>query len=857
MTDRISSFQSSPSTTFTLEADVVETVPSFGDHGRWRLRFYLRAKNGPGGTAGSQYLGAGSQTGRRSAGSVWNVFGTHSGNPFLPSGYADEAQRWRDGPTDQWVNANDNGYWHTSLTSMPLQMSLVYGAINTTLTGSVPIPRIPRAPGAAGTPSMGAVTASTAAFSWTAAVRGNANITRYEYQYATTADFASPIGGTHNNGLSLSASVSGLSAVTGYYLRVRAVNGDGNGAWSGSRSFTTAPNAPSAPTIGTPARVSDGQQTVNWTRVASGSAPYASQQVQRRVFNGSWGAWTGVATIGTAYTTNGAQSWSDTGTTGNRIYQYQVKASNASGEATSGASVNVYTTPGAPASVVAAKNATGGVVLTLVHTVAHTAVDTVLEYSTNGGSSWSSLTSLNGAATSYTWASPPTENPLMFRARVVVDHASQVGNGLTSAWRTSNTVQLLAPPNAPSSLNPNGVVYDGDTARVFTWQHNPVDSSPQSKYQIRYREVGDGWTEGSQTTSASSAHEFASFPNGEDYEWAVRTWGLHADPSPWSATAVFTTSTPPVVAVTEPGEEHTTSTLVVEWSYFDEEATAQSAWESDLTRDSVVVEARSGSGAATTTTFTTRLDDATTYTVRVRGRDGSGLWSEWDAVTFTTDFLLPPQPSVQLTWDPDTGAVNITVGNPEAGEGEAEPDHNTVYRSVDGITWVLLDEDVALSSTITDRTVPFQEVFYKAVTWSTLPSASESEVEPFTPPATDVYWSGGDGLATVMRITGGLGEPPKVDLTQGLLTRVLHYFAGRTLPVEAAGTQRSRTGTVSFVTLTQPELDTVRTLSYLPAPHLIRTPDGITLYCSIGPVEENRVIDDMYEISFNVAEVEQ
>src|SRR5690606_3323857 len=96
-----------------------------------------------------------------------------------------------------------------------------------------------------------------------------------------------------------------------------------------------------------------------------------------------------------------------------------------------------------------------------------------------------------------------------------------VGHGLVSGWRGSNVVALAAPPNAPSSLAPNGSTFDAGIARRFLWTHNPVDSSPQIAYDVRHRPVGGSWTTLGETAGSLSWHEFAAdtFTNGVTYEW--------------------------------------------------------------------------------------------------------------------------------------------------------------------------------------------------------------------------------------------------------------------------------------------------------------------------------------------------
>lgn len=137
MTDRISVFKTSPATTFTLECDRIgqSIVGNYTT-----LRLYLRANNGPGGSTGSFFGGAGTQTGIIDGVST---FGVHSGSPFLPSGFVNGEQRWRDGPFDVNVPHGADG----TRGAVTLRMRLQYGSINEDHTVSFnDFPRIPRGP---------------------------------------------------------------------------------------------------------------------------------------------------------------------------------------------------------------------------------------------------------------------------------------------------------------------------------------------------------------------------------------------------------------------------------------------------------------------------------------------------------------------------------------------------------------------------------------------------------------------------------------------------------------------------------------------------------------------------------------
>jgi hypothetical protein len=115
----------SPSTQFWLEADWVAQSGNSS-----LLRVWLRAANGPAGTGGSNYGGFGKQTAHADG-----YLGEHNGQPFLPSGYGQNAQRWHDS-WDRWFGHDANG----NRGGVGLAMELVYGNINETHYGNIGAP---------------------------------------------------------------------------------------------------------------------------------------------------------------------------------------------------------------------------------------------------------------------------------------------------------------------------------------------------------------------------------------------------------------------------------------------------------------------------------------------------------------------------------------------------------------------------------------------------------------------------------------------------------------------------------------------------------------------------------------------
>ena len=366
--------------------------------------------------------------------------------------------------------------------------------------------------------------------------------------YTMTRTVALTYGATQT--YSFTATLSGINTIGSYTATV-----------SGSVTIPARPYAvPSAPTSISPSRTSDTSHTVTWTRNATTGAPYTSQKVQRRDYDNGWGSWADIATVAGAATT-----YTDTGTVANRGYQWRIVAVNTVGTATSSASTDLYTTPAAPSGVTAAKDASGNIVITYTNNAAYTAGLTFEVDDTPNGGGFSNIATGITSLTTYTHSSPNPAQTHAYRVRA----KRTGGTTLTSAnSATSNTVQLLAAPNAPTNLSPSGVVRDATGALVLTWHHNPVDSTPQTKYQIRHRVVGAGsWTTGSVTTSSASTATIAAstYSNGDLIEWQVLTYGSHAPASPFSASAQVQFYAVPTAAISDPAGSRPATNCSCSW----------------------------------------------------------------------------------------------------------------------------------------------------------------------------------------------------------------------------------------------------------------------------------------------------
>jgi len=615
---------------------------------------------------------------------------------------------------------------------------------------------------------------------------------------------------------SFSASLSGINAIPG--------TATVSGSWTTAKKPYDSPSAPTGVSV---SRVSDTKQTLSWTRNATTGAPYTNQKVYR------WDSYLNyyklVATI-----SGTATSWSDTSTIANRRYRYYVAAVNSAGQADSSPSSYISTTPYFPYSVAAEKTGSGSIVVTWTKDHIHAASGFQIQRRENSGT-WGNTVSV-GDVDTWTHTSPNNSVTHQYRVRAVAGYDSPT---LYSDWIESDVVQLLAPPNAPTQLSPSGGAHDADNELTLSWKHNPVDTTAQTKYDLRYRTDGGSWTTVSATTSTRSRTISAgTFTNGTTVEWQVRTYGSYATApaySPWSTSAFLTMSAAPSAGITTPTSSVTQARTMVEWTYFDPESTAQAGWQVRLysAGGGTILEEQSGSGDQTSVMLTTLLGDGDTYEVGVMVQDGDGLWSLEEVQPFTVTYLLPPTPILTTEWDPATAAMWIGIENPTPGAGEETPSHNELWRSLDGSLFELIDDNLPLNATVTDYIPAIgAENTYVVVTMTELGAKSMSEPLTVTPPNEGTwFWiNGGQSFATQARIRYNPSRGRS--FSRG---KTLNVYAGREYPVETAGEQRTRDIDLSALLLGVDDstIEQLEEVADLPAPLCLRLPTGSRIYVSL------------------------
>lgn len=600
-------------------------------------------------------------------------------------------------------------------------------------------------------------------------------------------------------------------------------------------TFPARPYAtPTAPTSPTATRINDGQIDLSWTNHSTASGLYQSIKVYRSTNGGSF-------SLVAAGLAGSSTSYSDTTVSSNHKYKYKIRAVNTTGIADSVDTTAVYTTPGTPTIGTATKLASGNVQLTWTNNAGYndTTYGTDIYESTDGGD-FAYNASVSGGLATWEQVDPSTS---VTHAYKVLHTKGALFSALSAA---SNTVTLLATANAPTGLSPSGAAQDAADDITLTWTHNPTDDTPQAKRRVQYKVNGGSYSDLVNDSSSDSSYTIAggTLTNGDTITWKVATAGENGTLGAFSAEAVFTLAAKPTATISAPVDTYDSSTLIVEWTYFQAVATAQAAWNAKLyDDDDLLIETISGT-TETTGTFTHTVEDSTTYTVVVTVTSEDGLTSDEASEEFTVSYLPPADIAVSGEFDAASGFVVLTLTGSDPTEGVTEAITSvSVQRKIDAGEWVtilsgvVLDEST-LTATVQD-TVPATvgTNTYRAIAFSDLPSSvMSSEEEVTTSETTWGYLSGGTGFATVARFSAMPSFTPSASRS-----KALYHFAGRGKPVQFTGEALSYTLAVSGkLTSDSGTADDFKALGLAAGVHCWRGPDGERVFGSLGKVDTPR-----------------
>jgi hypothetical protein len=625
---------------------------------------------------------------------------------------------------------------------------------------------------------------------------------------------------------------------------------------------------PAAVTSTSATRVSDTQQTVAWTNHDTASAAYLNLKIYRKTDAGSFAL---ISTIGVV------SSYSDSGTVDNHKYRYRPDVLGKNGSQTAGPETgDVWTTPGAPTTLVATKLVGGNIRLTWANNVNYSEYTVRIEESQNGGA-YSELTSVATGVNTYDHVAPSTGVTHKYRVRA----RTTTGTTLNSAYSNeSATIVLLSTAGAPTGLAPAGVAADAAEAIVFTWTHNPTDGTPQSKYQLQYKvDAGSFVTVGPTVSGVSSfTLTAATLTNAHTITWHVATAGENGTIGAYSADSVFTTSARPTSTISTPsGGTFTFSHLTAIWTYFQAQSSAQAGWHAYLWKkgtlsdfsDATLLEEQTGSGTTSQVTFSTTLLDGQTYGVRVYVTSAVNLQSiasGTELEEFIVTYLPPADVALGITYEADYGrmVLVLTGSAPVVGVTEAI-DTVDLQRQINGGDWVTWVTGVVLSvgtsiATLVDTTPTINgSNNYRAIIRSAVPSSALSaEVEVITVEKQWGFLSANSSFSDVVRMRARLSNRATVSRN-----RSQYHFAGRPKPVELAGEEISLDLAV-VASLYPPsrggqssEPEEVEAIALTSGIVLWRDFTGRRIFASLGPIGVDYDTDSvLYPVTFNLTEID-
>lgn len=537
-------------------------------------------------------------------------------------------------------------------------------------------------------------------------------------------------------------------------------------------------------------------------------------------------------------------SWVDTSVSVGHYYSYSIRSIGSGGESDWSTFGPIYTTPLPPSDIVASRDG-ADIILRWVN-------NGVGEYRTSiwkGDTTDSSarlVEDLLPGVTSYRIVGASPLESHMF----TVGH--QTPNGL-SVTATSNTIRLASAPLAPTVLAPSGVPKPAGGEVTFVWRHNPMDSSSQTKYELRYRTQSRGqWI--TVTGTASQSHKATLSSSASVCEWQVRTWGQDEDkPSDWSVVAQFELVDPPSATFLAPSPGGTVTSDATEVRFrssnypaFYELRVSYPGYYCTFT----------GNDDKDFSVPLSNLPNGVTVTLRLTVTDK--VTSPVVTQTFQVKYASPPAPTADTYWDPKSGVVTLTIKAPSGSATTEIVDHVRVERSIDAGPWELVDERAYNGATLTDSSAGgANKNTYRLTAVSSQGTSVTGIVVVDTRPRPLAGFSfsmGTSGMPLVLRWN------PDIVFRPSLADKKLHRMAGRVLPVVFAGVQVERLLTVTTVVPFDESsvIGDVERLSLEARPILYRDPTGRRFWCTLTGVSiESSRRARTYSVSMTVVEVDR
>ena len=481
------------------------------------------------------------------------------------------------------------------------------------------------------------------------------------------------------------------------------------------------------------------------------------------------------------------------------------------------------------------------------------------------GSSWIEYWTLGQGVKSYLY--PLGNKPETSRARFVVRTVDAQGAKSTPVYSPYFTVSHNKPPKQPYDVSPvGGKIFDRTKNLRMTWKHN--DDGPQAGYQIAYRSVAPDGTVGpfvyypasgnSFANSVSNYHDYGpnTFNLGE-YEWSVRTKDQEGETSPWSTRERFyagETSNAPIWLEPSDGAVVSSSEVVARWSSLD-----QRSYEIKLEEDGVEVWSETAQASNKSTRVGYDLSNERDYVLEIRVvNEFSGLWSDWAVLRFSTQFIAPSKPTIQvntLNQDETESLEVIEVSWDAISSTVTETSRVVLMRREFNSTtiqpWEVLASQLSPVSMFIDYTVASDKTYEYAVrAWGVNDTFSESDIA--------------EGTITLTRSFLQRALVPSDLISVNVESRTEDYtfegaflqFASRAKPVFEYGIAENRQIPISFTSEDIQEFRNVIEFLKRRETFLYRDNVGRRMFCVISGVSIQDKAVSGFVIDFTLTEVD-
>jgi titin len=424
-----------------------------------------------------------------------------------------------------------------------------------------------------------------------------------------------------------------------------------------------------------------------------------------------------------------------TGLMNGTSYVFRVAAANANGTGTYTSATSALvpaTTPGAPTSVVGTAGntqvsltwttpaSTGGSVIT----------DYVVQFSSNGGSTWSTFA--DGTSTSTLATVTGLTNGTSYVFQIAAVNVAGTGSYSTE----SNAATPATTAGAPTSVS--AVI--GAASATVSWTAPASNGGAAiTDYVIQFSANSGSWATFADGTSTSSSATVTGLTNGTNYTFRVAAVNS-------AGTGTYSTASSSVTPVTTPGAPTSAAAstgarqATISWT------APTSNGGSSITNYAIQFSTDAGSnfstqiltGSTSTSYVYTGLTAGTAYVFRVAAITsvGQGGWSSNTSSLTIQDQAGAPTSVIGVD---GVGRVVLSWTAPASNGGASISDYTIRFSANSGSSWSTFTDGVsaATSATVTGLTNGTSYIFQVAAvnTWGTGSySASSSAQTPFTRP---------------------------------------------------------------------------------------------------------------------------